>query len=128
MFLFFEGSNKTYKIAITGAASGMGLATAKLLASRGASTSLADINEDALKAAVKQMTRQDQHMWTCVDVRCTSSVDGWVESTVERFGKLDGAVNMAGVITPARPIVEMTDDAFELVMSVNTQGLFRCLR
>lgn len=106
----------------------MGLATAKLLASRGASISLADINEDALKAAVKQLPFPDKHIWSQVDVRCTQSVDTWIESTVQRSGRLDSAVNMAGVITPARPIVEETDENLAFALSVNTQGVFRCLR
>lgn len=106
----------------------MGFATAKLLASRGALISLADINEDALKAAVSQLTEPAKHIWSQLDVRRTQSVDDWIESTVQQFGRLDGAVNMAGVITPARPIVEETDENFAFALSVNTQGVFRSLR
>lgn len=106
----------------------MGFATAKLLASRGALISLADINEDAVKAAVKQLPSPDTHIWSQVDVRSTESVNTWIENTVQRLGKLDGGVNMAGVITPARPIVEETDENLAFALSVNTQGVFRCLR
>lgn len=116
------------QIAITGAASGMGLATAKLLASRGAIISLADINEEAVKAAAKSMTGSDKHMSTVVDVRSSQSVNAWIESTVQKLGKLDGAVNMAGVITHATPITEETDENWEFAFSVNTRGVFYCLR
>lgn len=106
----------------------MGLATAKLLASRGASISLADINENALELAIKQLPARENHIWTCVDVRNTHSIDSWIENTVRKLGKFDGAVNMAGIITPARPIIEETDENLAFALSVNTQGVFRCLR
>lgn len=106
----------------------MGLATAELLAARGARISLADINEDAVKAAAEGLPSQSQHLWTKVDVRNTKSVDAWVEKTVGHFGRIDGAVNMAGIITPARPITEQTDEDFAFSMEVNAQGVFRCLR
>lgn len=106
----------------------MGLATAKLLASRGAIISLADINEAAVKEATASLTGSDKHMYTVVDVRSSQSVDSWIKSTVERLGKLDGAVNMAGVITPAKPITEETDDTWDFNFAVNTRGVFFCLR
>ncbi|KGO49969.1 Short-chain dehydrogenase/reductase SDR [Penicillium expansum] len=115
-------------IAITGAASGMGLATAKLLASRGAIISLADINEKALGEAIKSLPNSEKHMTTAIDVRSSKSVDSWIQSTVEKLGKLDGAVNMAGIITPAAPITEETDDNWDFTFSVNTRGVFFCLR
>ncbi|KAJ5466247.1 Short-chain dehydrogenase/reductase SDR [Penicillium desertorum] len=115
-------------IAITGAASGMGLATAQLLASRGARISLADINERALEDAIQSLPNSDKHMSTVIDVRNSKSVDGWIQSTVDKLGKLDGAVNMAGVITPAAPITEETDDNWDFTFAVNTRGVFFCLR
>ncbi|KAI1082090.1 hypothetical protein F5B20DRAFT_534335 [Whalleya microplaca] len=120
----FEGK----VIAITGAASGMGLATAQLLASRGALISLADINETAVKAATESLTNNDKHMYTVVDVRNSQSVNAWVDSTVQRLGKLDGAVNMAGVISPATPIADMTDESWDFNFEVNARGVFSCLR
>ncbi|KAJ6131313.1 hypothetical protein N7523_001773 [Penicillium sp. IBT 18751x] len=120
----FEGK----VIAITGAASGMGLATANLLASRGAIVSLADINEPAVKAATKSLTGSDQHMYTVVDVRYSHSVDAWIDSTVAKLGRLDGAVNMAGVISPAKPITEETDETWNFNFEVNARGVFFCLR
>ncbi|OQV00977.1 hypothetical protein CLAIMM_06405 [Cladophialophora immunda] len=120
----FEGK----VIAITGAASGMGLATAKLLASRGAIISLADINEAAVKAAAGSLTNSDKHMYTVIDVRESQSVDAWIASTVQKLGKLDGAVNMAGIITPAKPVAEETDETWDFNFAVNTRGVFFCMR
>ncbi|KAJ5947723.1 hypothetical protein N7466_000738 [Penicillium verhagenii] len=120
----FEGK----VIAITGAASGMGFATAKLLASRGAIISLADINEAAVKEATECLDGSGKHMYTVVDVRHSQAVNTWIQSTVERLGKLDGAVNMAGVITPAQPIQEISDETWDFNFAVNTRGVFFCLR
>lgn len=106
----------------------MGLATAKLLASRGAILSLADINESAVKAATDSLTGSDKHMCAVVDVRHSQSVDTWIRSTVEKLGKLDGAVNMAGVISPAKPITEETDETWNFNFDVNARGVFFCLR
>lgn len=117
-----------FQIAITGAASGMGLATAQLLASRGALVSLADINEEALKQAVTSLENSEKHIYTTIDVRKSETVNAWIKTTIEKFGKLDGAVNMAGVITSATPIKDTTDEAWDFVMDVNARGVFACLR
>lgn len=108
----------------------MGLATAKLLASRGAIISLADINEAALKTATESLTGTDsgKHMYTVIDVRQSSSIDAWIKTTVEKLGKLDGAVNMAGIISPAQPITEISDETWDFNFAVNTRGVFFCLR
>lgn len=106
----------------------MGLAIAELLASRGATISLADINGEALKTAVQSLPNSSKHVSTVVDVRSSKSVDDWIESTVQKLGKLDGAVNMAGVITPATPIVEETDEHWDFSFNVNARGVFFCVR
>lgn len=106
----------------------MGLATAQLLSSRGAIISLADINEDGLKTAVQSLKGSDKHLFTVVDVRSSQSVDAWITSTVDKLGRLDGAVNMAGIITPATPITEVTDDNWNFSFDVNARGVFYCVR
>lgn len=106
----------------------MGLATAELLASRGAIISLADINEEAVKAATESLTGSDKHIYQVVDVSNSKNVDAWIETTVQKLGKLDGAVNMAGVIAPATPVTELSDSAWDLTFAVNTKGVFNCLR
>lgn len=88
----------------------MGLATTKLLASKGAIISLADLNETAVKAATKDLpVDRVEHMYTVVDVSNPQSVDEWIKATKSKYGRIDGAVNMAGIIKTARPITEMED-------------------
>ncbi|KAF3012655.1 hypothetical protein E8E14_011011 [Neopestalotiopsis sp. 37M] len=121
-------------IAITGAASGMGLATAQLLASRGAIISLADINEEALKTATASLPKPPgssgtkDHMYTVVDVRQTQSVDDWIAGTVARLGAVDGAVNMAGIIRSAVPVAQSTDEDWDSTFAVNAKGVYACIR
>lgn len=106
----------------------MGLATAKLLACRGASVSLADINEAGLKSAIVSLNESQEHMYAVVDVCDGEQVNAWIKSTVDKYGKLDGAVNMAGIITKATPVKHLTDADWDFSFAVNTKGVFNCLR
>lgn len=110
----------------------MGLATAKLLASRGAIISLADLNEKALSTALESLpgssSSEQQHMAQVIDVRDSKTIDAWIQSTVQSLGKLDCAVNMAGVISPACPVTRMTDADWDFNFAVNARGVFACIR
>lgn len=105
----------------------MGLATAQLLASRGATVSLADRNEAGLAAALKTLEGTG-HITTVIDVRDSKTVNGWIQKTVKQLGKLDGAVNMAGIFTIDTPIRDETDEGWDTVMDVNAKGVFYCVR
>ena len=120
----------------------MGLATAKLLASRGATISLGDLNETALLNAVESLSlpsasscnnspsdsEKKKHVFQVIDVRRSETVNSWIHETVRRLGRLDGAVNMAGVISPACPIARMTDQDWDFNFAVNARGVFACIR
>ncbi|KAJ0384528.1 hypothetical protein COL922a_008185 [Colletotrichum nupharicola] len=95
---------------------------------RGAKISLADINESSLKEAVASLPDSDSHICEVVDVRDGEAVDKWIQNTVKKYGKLDGAVNMAGVITHATPVAELTDKDWDFVFAVNAKGVFNCIR
>lgn len=107
----------------------MGLAAAQLLAGRGACLSLADQNETALQSVLEKLPGgSEKHSAHLVDVRDEASVGSWIEKTVQRHGKLDGAVNMAGVLGKSGAITDLSSEQFDFVFSVNARGVFNCLR
>ncbi|KIV87585.1 hypothetical protein PV11_03119 [Exophiala sideris] len=122
-------------ISLTGAASGIGLVTAKLLASRGASLSLADVNASQLLAVAQEIENNGTKViHTVVDVRKPSDVRAFIEKTIQHFGRLDGAVNFAGVIgkhakhATTQPLRDETDEEWDFIMDVNARGVFNSLR
>lgn len=123
-------------IALTGAASGIGLETAKLLASRGAKLSLADVAREGLEKAQKDIQAQYSNASIIIfplDVRQYDQVEAWVAETVKHFGRLDGAANIAGVVpksigSDAASIEQMDTGEWEFVMGVNTTGLLYCMK
>jgi NAD(P)-dependent dehydrogenase (short-subunit alcohol dehydrogenase family) len=120
-------------IAITGAASGIAYATAHYLATRGAKLSLADINGDALKTVAEEVASKHgvEVYHHVVDVTKRADVEAWITGTVQKFGRLDGAANLAGTIgtTIGLNTVAETDDAdWDINIAVNLTGVMNCLR
>lgn len=118
---------------ITGAASGIALATATLLAKQGALLSLADYHEGNLKKAETELsglTKKENLLFTVVDIRSTLSVDEWIAATTKHFGRtIDGCANIAGTRhAQAKGIAAIPDEEFLEIMDVNTTGALRCLR
>lgn len=135
-------------IAISGAASGIGFATAQYLYSAGASLSLTDVRKDALLAAVQRLVstpspttdkelevraadrstllgnpnakpdnseivhEDNRILAMTTNVAKSAQVDTWIDNTITKFGRLDGAANMAGISSKAagiHPITEVSD-------------------
>jgi NAD(P)-dependent dehydrogenase (short-subunit alcohol dehydrogenase family) len=114
---------------VTGAAAGMGLATARAFAAAGASVVLADFKEAAVKAEADKLVAA---RFKAVAVRCDVSDDAQVAAMVERavaaFGRLDCAFNNAGVMAKIAPTADSTPEEWERVIGVNLRGVWSCLR
>jgi NAD(P)-dependent dehydrogenase (short-subunit alcohol dehydrogenase family) len=118
--------------AITGGASGIGLATVKLLAEQGAIICFADVDATALAATETYLKEKGARFSaTKVDVSKRAQVDAWIEGIVQTFGQLDGAANIAGVIGKhhsIRSIGELDDDEWDRIIAVNLTGCMYCMR
>ncbi|WP_168073881.1 SDR family oxidoreductase [Caulobacter sp. SSI4214] len=114
---------------VTGAASGMGLATAKAFAEAGASVVLSDINAAKLAAATESLAA-DGH--TVLGVACDVSKEDQaadlVAQTVATFGRLDLAYNNAGILGPMCDMTEETAEGFDQVNAVNLRGVWTCMK
>ncbi|OAL32911.1 hypothetical protein AYO20_07702 [Fonsecaea nubica] len=116
------------KIVVTGAASGIGLATAQLLAKRGAVLSISDINQQGLDTALKSLEGTG-HFGTVLDVRDCAAVNAWIDDSFKRLGGLDGAANIAGVEHEGgRYLADARDEDWDIVMGINCAGVFYCMR
>ncbi|KAJ9662021.1 hypothetical protein H2198_001563 [Neophaeococcomyces mojaviensis] len=124
-------SNKVF--AITGGASGMGLATGLRLARANVrAICIGDFNAQTLDGARDQIlaaNSKTEVLTTKIDVSSSSSVQGWINDIIEKFGTLDGAVNCAGVAQKVMArksptILEETDETWERTIGVNLNGVF----
>lgn len=123
-------------ILVTGAASGIGLATVRLAVREGASVTLVDRDPAKLQAVLRGLHEEapgGRMYLACADVRDDAQVQAAVASAVQAFGELHGAFNNAGVSTdPSRPSGEKAADidpgAWQRVMDTNVTGVWYCMR
>ena len=111
---------------ITGAAQGIGLATALKFAQEGAIVVVCDVKQAAVDEAVQQCQAIGaQSVGFVVDVTQRDMVDAMVKRVVEQFGRVDVLVNNAGITQDAR-LQKMTEEQFDRVIGVNLRGVFHC--
>jgi NAD(P)-dependent dehydrogenase (short-subunit alcohol dehydrogenase family) len=119
----FEGKTAI----VTGGASGIGRATALLLAEKGANVVVADINEQDGRIVADQIG-PDRALFIKTDVTKQDEVQRLVSVAVARFGSLDYAVNAAGMVGPVVPLVEYSTATWEKIVNVNLTSVFLCLK
>lgn len=117
-------------ILITGATSGLGATAAVSLASKGAKVAITGRREGQGNAVVDQMRAAGgEGLFIKADVTVRADVEAMVAKTIERFGRLDGAVNNAGVTGGMfKPVADFTDEDWGSVVDTNLTGVFMSMR
>lgn len=114
---------------VTGAASGIGEAIAKLFAEEGAQIVISDISEDGLRRVATEVEAAGGSVAAVPgNVMAEADVQQLVDVALERFGTIDVLVNNAGIMDNFTPAHEMTDELWERVFAVNTTGVMRAIR
>jgi NAD(P)-dependent dehydrogenase (short-subunit alcohol dehydrogenase family) len=113
---------------VSGAARGIGMAISETFVAAGCSVVVGDVDSAEAEAVADRLDPCGERVLAVhLDVTDTPSVDAAVARTLDRFGRLDARVNVAGTINP-QPSQEVTDDAWSALLAVHLDGTFRCCR
>jgi len=114
---------------VTGAASGMGEAIAKLFASQGAKVVLADLNKAGADEVVREIT-ENKGIAKAIETNIAKleDVEAMIDFALEEFGTLDILVNNAGIMDGFEAVADVTDERWDLIFDVNTKGVMRAMR
>lgn len=125
--MIYNFENKV--VLVTGAASGIGLETARLFVKAGAAVAMADLNFEAVSVAVESLI-QDGYKALAIrcDVTDEEQVALMVQSTVSKFGKLDFAYNNAGIHVPVAETADALSADFDKAIAINLKGIWLCMK
>ncbi len=118
-------------IVITGGGTGLGLAMVRALARAGADLAIAGRRPGPIEEAVAEVKSFGRDAVAIpTDVTDSAQVDNLIDSTIQRFGKIDVLINNAGAVQDnvRKPIWEITDEDWRRIMDVNLSGAFFCSR
>ena len=115
---------------ITGAANGIGFATAKKFVDEGAIVIICDMNAEQVNKSVTEIQAQITVAGAKVEgfvmnVTDRASIDAVVDAVIKNHGRIDVLINNAGITKDAR-LVNMTEEQFDAVIDVNLKGVFNC--
>jgi NAD(P)-dependent dehydrogenase (short-subunit alcohol dehydrogenase family) len=114
---------------VTGAGSGIGAACASALGRSGASVVVADVNRESVDRVTEQLTAAGfEASGSPLDVSDDRSVDTVVDELLANYGRLDIAVNSAGIGAPRSKVADLATMDWQRTLDVNLTGVFRCMR
>ncbi|MCE4044772.1 SDR family oxidoreductase [Lysinibacillus fusiformis] len=116
-------------VIITGAGSGIGRETAKLLATKNKALILVDFDERSGQETLKAVKEhQQQAIFVQADVSNSQDVRKYVDAAKEAFGRIDAFINNAGILSPPSLLGDLDEEMFDRVISVNLKGAFLGLK
>ncbi|MEU6557168.1 SDR family oxidoreductase [Streptomyces sp. NPDC046915] len=114
-------------VAITGASGGIGEATARLLAQRGAAIVLTARRSDRIDAIAQDIREEGGRAATCVvDVTKAEDLERLVSTTIDEYGRMDVLVNNAG-IAPISPLADLDTEGWSAMIDVNLRGMLNAV-
>ena len=114
---------------VTGAAQGIGKASAVAFAEQGANVVLADVNDSGGKEVESMINNMGiETLFVKTDISNSAQVDNLISQAVEKFGRIDCAHNNAGIEGDRIPTTDLDEETFDKVLSVNLKGTWLCMK
>jgi len=122
----FDFSGKT--VVITGAAGALGQATSKAFAATGATLALLDRDTDHIEKVFEGVLDKDKHLYLAIDLIKSEQVQQSIETILQKLGKIDILINVAGGFIMGPPLHETDLDSWEYMMNLNARSVFLMAR